>query len=426
MKLKESLSKAAESASKAAKKASEATKDAVGNVVDNVSKTAGQVGDVTKKAAGNIAGNVGKAAETVGTLAQDTGAKAVTLVASAKDSVVIEKAKEGASMVGKGATKTARVVSGYEAYDSRKKAKSAKEEADALKAETEAENERRREECNKVLEAYGESKLQALKNGVKPFLHDVELLGSRFKEKFYEIQGDVKLDNAEITRLESVTMNASTAMKTLAAAGGAATIALAGVPAITSAAVGAFATASTGTAISSLSGAAASNAVLAWLGGGSIAAGGGGVAAGSVVMAGITATATGVFALAAAGIISSAYFSKKHTEATQYLEEVKKARAKAELGWQVMEGIKQRANELKAVTDQLEQRVKTLLVYLDPLVYDFQKDDEYYVKTFQEAALGVKSISEIAQIPLVDNEGNINSEVGVLVSETQKILNSKL
>ena len=48
--------------------------------------------------------------------------------------------------------------------------------------------------------------------------------------------------------------------------------------------VSAFATASTGSAIAGLSGAAATNATLAWLGGGAIAAGGGGMAAGAVVL----------------------------------------------------------------------------------------------------------------------------------------------
>ena len=46
-------------------------------------------------------------------------------------------------------------------------------------------------------------------------------------------------------------------------------------------------TASTGTAIGTLSGAAMSNAVLAWFGGGSLAAGGGGMAAGSLVLGGL-------------------------------------------------------------------------------------------------------------------------------------------
>ena len=56
----------------------------------------------------------------------------------------------------------------------------------------------------------------------------------------------------------------------------------------TMAAISAFGTASTGTAISTLSGAAATNAILAWLGGGSIATGGGGAALGSVVLTGGT------------------------------------------------------------------------------------------------------------------------------------------
>lgn len=48
-----------------------------------------------------------------------------------------------------------------------------------------------------------------------------------------------------------------------------------------------FATASTGTAIAGLSGAAATNATLAWLGGGSLAAGGFGMAGGTMVLGGI-------------------------------------------------------------------------------------------------------------------------------------------
>lgn len=48
--------------------------------------------------------------------------------------------------------------------------------------------------------------------------------------------------------------------------------------------VSTFANASTGTAIGSLSGVAATNATLAWLGGGSLATGGGGMAAGAVML----------------------------------------------------------------------------------------------------------------------------------------------
>lgn len=57
---------------------------------------------------------------------------------------------------------------------------------------------------------------------------------------------------------------------------------------LTTAAVMALGTASTGTAISTLSGVAATNATLAALGGGSLAAGGGGMALGSMILGGAT------------------------------------------------------------------------------------------------------------------------------------------
>lgn len=65
--------------------------------------------------------------------------------------------------------------------------------------------------------------------------------------------------------------------------------------------VGLLATASTGTAISSLAGAAATNATLAWLGGGALAAGGLGMAGGTAVLGGLVAgpaLAVGGFMLA--------------------------------------------------------------------------------------------------------------------------------
>ncbi|MDJ0651170.1 MAG: hypothetical protein QNJ60_20955 [Xenococcaceae cyanobacterium MO_188.B19] len=60
--------------------------------------------------------------------------------------------------------------------------------------------------------------------------------------------------------------------------------------------------ASTGTAIGSLSGAAATNAALAWLGGGTLAAGGGGVAAGAAIVSAV-ATGGAVVAIAGVGVI---------------------------------------------------------------------------------------------------------------------------
>jgi hypothetical protein len=317
-------------------------------------------------------------------------------------------------------------VSGVQAYQDRKKAISAKEEADALLESLNKENERKRQESNEILADFGKTRLEALKSTVGVFLKYIEVLGHNYKEKEYEILGKIDIKPEQIKELESVEMNASNALGTVAASGSLAAAALTGVPSAVTWGVGAFATASTGTAISSLSGAAATNATLAWLGGGSIAAGGGGMAAGATVLAGITYASMGVLALASAGLISSAYYSKKYTEATQYLESVKEYRSKLHLGWELMNRINQRARELKSITLELQGRIENSLLYLEPLIYDFQNTDEYYLQTFQECAIMVKAMSELSQTPIMDEQGNLSNASNVIVSKTQKILNKNL
>ncbi len=80
-----------------------------------------------------------------------------------------------------------------------------------------------------------------------------------------------------------------------------------------------FGVAPTGTAISTLSGAAATNAALAWLGGGALAAGGGGMAAGEglLALAGPIGWAIGGIALLSTGIL---YF--KHRKDKKKLDDI--------------------------------------------------------------------------------------------------------
>ena len=370
---------------------------------------------------GDMAKSADKAIDATGSFISDCIDETICGIADGADSI-----SKGFGKITKGAGKMARVASGYEAYDSRKKAKEAKELADRMVANIEEENRRRREESNRVLSDFGKTKQELLKTCLSPFLGYLKVMGNNYKDKEYEFGGKINLDKLDVDTLESIEMNASTAGKIAVASSGVAAIALCGVPAATTSAVMAFGAASTGTAISSLSGAAATNATLAWLGGGSLAAGGGGMAAGSVVFGTITATTTGVFALAAAGIVASAYYSKKYTEATAYLEEVRAARAKAKLGWAAMEAINQRAIELESVMKRLGERINERLLYLEPLIYDFQTEDEYYLNTFRETSLLVKSLSEIAQVPLIDKNGMLSNESSVTLANTQKILNKNL
>lgn len=78
-------------------------------------------------------------------------------------------------------------------------------------------------------------------------------------------------------------------------------------------------TASTGTAISALSGVAATNAALAWLGGGTLAAGGAGVAGGSLILG-----MFGPIGAAIAGVTAISGFSILRSKNKKMVEEVEK------------------------------------------------------------------------------------------------------
>lgn len=125
-----------------------------------------------------------------------------------------------------------------------------------------------------------------------------------------------------------------------------------------------FGTASTGTAISSLSGAAATNAAVAWLGGGAMAAGGGGMAAGNVLIAATGPVGIGIGAVAFVG--GGWYMNKKNAEIAR--EATNKAVA-VEADTRDLEAICTRVKDLysqtekhgQGVTDQLEDLRQTSL-----------------------------------------------------------------
>lgn len=147
--------------------------------------------------------------------------------------------------------------------------------------------EEQRKATNAVLEDYGQRKLRAFNGVVAEFIETFERL------KNIELSQSPELDklnagdfsNKTLTGLRQDYQALKDAGLGLGAGmGGGAALAF-----------GAYngtmllATASTGTAISSLGGVAATNATLAWLGGGSLAAGGYGMAGGMMVLGGIVA-----------------------------------------------------------------------------------------------------------------------------------------
>ena len=319
-----------------------------------------------------------------------------------------------------------KVVTGMQAIEDRKKSIKTRDEADQLKEQIEKTNEDLRLDMNDTLEEFGKFRLEALSTTVGRFLHCLTIMNQKAKGKEYEFLSEIDIQAEEIKEMETIDMKSSEVLRTLAVGGSFAAIGILGTPAIVTGAVTAMCAASTGTAISTLSGAAASNAVLAWLGGGTLAAGGGGVAAGTVVLGAITATATIGLAVVAVGTLASRFYAKKNTEAEAYLAEVKVWAEQMQGSWTILAGVKHRIEELHKLTAQLQERASEVLTKLENLAPMFDTNDNDHVTLFQQSAILAKSMSELAQTPILDSDGNISEESGIIAAKTQKILNSEL
>ena len=190
-----------------------------------------------------------------------------------------------------------------------------------------------RQNTNNELARLGKLKIDIFSNQIKHVVDVVE----KSKAKLQGFNEAVIVE--QIPQLANIVTNSLELEKGLAS--GLASGVLVGMGAYGS--VGMLATASTGTAISTLSGAAATNATLAWLGGGSLAAGGFGMAGGTLVLGGIVTAP----ALAVMGFMAASKAEEALTEATKYSANIDLKVAKLDTVITVLEGINKSAKELQ-------------------------------------------------------------------------------
>ena len=177
-----------------------------------------------------------------------------------------------------------------------------------------------------------------------------------------------------------------------------------------------LATASTGTAIASLSGVAASNATLAFFGGGSLAAGGLGMAGGTAVLGGLVAGP----ALMVMGFIAGAKASKNLDEAYSNSARSREIAEGLEAGTLLCSSIKQRSYTFYNILARLDS-------YFLPLIYKMEKVIEKEGKDYRSYSLESQNIiaasASIATTIKAVLDTAILTENGDLTVESKQLAN---
>ena len=265
--------------------------------------------------------------------------------------------------------------------------------------------------CGNSLRELGEEKVFVLNNNIKSFLD----IFTRIKNvDFTKSVGLEELKKMHIDKQDFVEMKsmvnyvASLAGGTVAGAAGGAATALGAYGAAS-----ALAAASTGTAISTLSGAAATNATLAFFGGGSLAAGGLGMAGGAAVLGGLVAGP----ALLALGLVVGKAARKDLDKALTNQDEAIQIATQFEVASQQCEAIRKRTYMFYTLLARLE-------TYFLPLIYKmeeiFENEGDDYSKYSKDSQKVIASCASVAVTIKSILDTPILTDDGLLTDESEK------
>lgn len=180
----------------------------------------------------------------------------------------------------------------------------------------------------------------------------------------------------------------------------------------------ALGTATTGTAIGTLSGAAATNATLAWLGGGSLAAGGGGMALGSAVLGGIIAGP----ALLVAGGIFGAKAKEKLNNAYSNLAEAKKIQSEMESAETELKIIGKNARQMNSIIKGAAQLLKQANENLSKVIQKSVDWKLYDASEKEKVIAAMKSaqlVKGLIDMPLLTEDGILTEDIRNAVNDRE-------
>lgn len=276
--------------------------------------------------------------------------------------------------------------------------------------------------CGRSLEQLGEEKLFVLNSSIVEFLDtftQIKNVDFRDSEGLDELR-KLHLDQQDFEELRSmVNFAGSIAGGAVAGTAGGALVAFGAYGAAQ-----ALACASTGTAIATLNGVAATNATLAFFGGGSLAVGGLGMAGGTAVLGGLVAGP----ALMVVGFVAEAAAKKN-------LEKAYTNRAEA---IQISEQLSTAALQCEAIrrrTYVFYNLLARLDAYFLPLIYkmedickeegnDYKQYKQESKRTIASCASIAVSIKSVLDTPLLTDDGVLSDESAQIAVSTEERLKS--
>lgn len=186
--------------------------------------------------------------------------------------------------------------------------------------------------------------------------------------------------------------------------------------------VGALASTAGGTAIAGLSGAAATNATLAWLGGGALSAGGFGMAGGAAVLGGIVAGPV----LAIGGLMMASKAEEARHNAYSNRDRARVAAEQMATAQVVTTGIHARFEDIRNVLLQLNKHFQPLLAGLQQVV---ESSTDYRTYSLEDrkgvmmAAALAKTLKNVMEAPLLDQDGTLTAASRhVMLEAREKLL----
>ncbi|RLA79445.1 MAG: hypothetical protein DRG78_12960 [Epsilonproteobacteria bacterium] len=185
--------------------------------------------------------------------------------------------------------------------------------------------------------------------------------------------------------------------------------------------VGLLATASTGTAIGGLSGIAATNATLAWLGGGSIATGGGGIALGTTILGGIAFAPI----LAVGGAIFAAKAEEAKFNSYANFDKAEASAKEMEVTTIVLKEISTRIEEFANILKPLDEIFEDYIEKMEDIVdesNDYSKYSDDNKKVILITVSIAQTIKNICDAPIIDEEGKVTRKSKRVIKKAKKFI----